>query len=334
MNAKVLVISKPIFNNILPLVDFPKNNDVFNIDKAIESITGEANVAAYILGDYNVDVYYSGIVGNDEAGTKFKETLERANVNSKHIEKNYEEKTNMTYTIINTEKGGFSHIKVNSMKKDLTKYKYDFEPNFIVFDDKDFSGANAALNNYPNIPTIFYGKNPNKDVINMCKNADYVVCNIDFASKLTGMEIVLNKPKTVVDMYQKLVDLFKGIWIITLGEYGVVYSNENQVKMIPALKTDVVDGDKASGVFFGTFAYAIVNGIDIENAVRLANINASQSLKQIGAINGLMDVNELLKNKIINQQVMDTSVSMQKEQIITQNQTVETLNINGENNNV
>ena len=294
---KVLVISKPIYNNILPLVDFPKNKDVFSINEPLESIIGEANVAAYILGKYGIPVAYTGIVGNDEAGEKFKNFLSNVNVNIKYIETDYEQKTDIYHTIINTEKIGYSHIKVNSMQHDLTKFKYDFNPKYIVFDDRDFSGANAALNNFPNIPAIFYGKNPNKDAINMCKRADYIVCNINFASKLAGMEIVLNKPKTIVNLYQKLVDLFKGVWIITLGEYGVIYCNNNNVKMIPALKVDVVDRDKAGSVFFGIFAYSIVSGLDIENAVRLANIGASSSLNQIGAINGILDLGNLLKHK-------------------------------------
>lgn len=298
MDSKVLIVSKPIINNIMPLVDFPKNKDIYNLDKTIESIIGEANVAAYILGKYNVASSYTGIIGNDEAGNKFKNLLTTVNVDTKFVETDFEGKTDITHTIINVEKGGFSHIKVNSMVNDLTKFKYDFNPSYIVFDDKDFSGANAALNNYPNVKSIFYGKNPNKDAINMCKRADYIVCNINFASKLTGLEISLNKPKSIIALYQKLIDLFKGDWVITLGEYGVIYCNDNNVKMIPALKGEVVDRDKAGAVFFGTFAYSMITGLDIENAVRLANINASYSLKTIGTINGLMDVNDLLKHKI------------------------------------
>ena len=94
--------------------------------------------------------------------------------------------------------------------------------------------------------------------------------------------------------------------------------------MIPALKCEVVDRDKASAVFFGTFAYAIVSGMDIENAVRLANINASNSLKSIGSINGLMDASELLKYKISD--TKEVTVQMQNindEQIVISNQQVQ-----------
>ena len=309
---KILVISKPNYNNIMPLVDFPKNKDVFNLNNMVESIMGEANVSAYILGKYNIPVEYVGIIGNDEAGLKFKKMLESVNVSTKFMDIDYELRTDVTNTILNIEKGGFSHIKINSMQKDITKYKYDFDPNYVVFDDKDFSGANAALNNYPNSKFIFYGKNPNKDAINMCKRADYIVCNINFASKLTGLEIVLNKPKTIIALYQKLIDLFKGEWIITLGEHGVIYCNDNNVKMIPALKTDVIDQDKAGSVFFGTFAYSIVSGMDIENAVRLANINASNSLNKIGVTNGLLELEDLLKNRILKQETIQVEESVKE----------------------
>ena len=128
MDSKVLIVSKPIINNIMPLVDFPKNKDIYNLDKTIESIIGEANVAAYILGKYNVASSYTGIIGNDEAGNEFKNLLTTVNVDTKFVETDFEGKTDITHTIINVEKGGFSHIKVNSMVKDLTKFKYDFKP--------------------------------------------------------------------------------------------------------------------------------------------------------------------------------------------------------------
>lgn len=322
---KTLVISKPIYNNIFPLVDFPKNNDVFNIDSSIESITGEANVASYILGKYGCNVIYTGIIGNDEAGLKFKNMLESCNVDTKYMETDFGLSTDVTYSIINKEKGGFSHIKVNSMKNDVGKFKYDFTPDFIVFDDRDFSGANAALNNYPDVPTIFYGKRPDKNAVNMCKKADYIVCNINFVSKLTGIVIELNKPKTIVNLYQKLIDLYKGEWIITLGEHGVIYCNDNNVKMIPGIKSEVIDKDKASGVFFGVFAYAIVSGIDIENSVRLANIAASSSLSTIGATNGIMELDELLKY-----QKLDITQTKSNEQS-NQDVDIETININNQN---
>ena len=68
---KVLVVSKPIYNYYLPLVDFPSNGDVFNLDSAMESIYGEANVAAYIMANYGMDVSYTGIDLDSDYCVKF-----------------------------------------------------------------------------------------------------------------------------------------------------------------------------------------------------------------------------------------------------------------------
>ncbi len=325
---KILVVSKPHYNYYLPLVDFPRNGDLFNIDSAITSIYGEANVAAYMLAKYGIDVSYTGITGKDEAGEKFRKILEEANVDIRYMEMDYEQNTDVSYSIIKTEKTGFARIKVNSMKKDLVKYKYDFTPDFIVFDDKDFSGANAILNNYSNVPTIFYGDKPTKDAINMCKRATYVVCNINFASKLTGLEIELHKPKTIVNLYQKLIDLYQCTWIITLGEHGVIYCNDMQVKMIPGIPTEVKDADKAGGIFFGTFAYCIINGLDIEESVRLANINASASLGEIGASTGFLATDKLMSYKVVHV----TENTNQVESLDENQAQVETINSNQINN--
>lgn len=95
MEDKILVISKPIVNNILPLVDFPKNKENYNLNATIFDIAGEANIAAYILGKYNLPVSLTGIIGNDETGNVFKETYHGVNVDLKYIETNYDEKTNV-----------------------------------------------------------------------------------------------------------------------------------------------------------------------------------------------------------------------------------------------
>lgn len=332
---KILVVGKPMYNYYLPLVDFPQDKDVYNIDKAIESIYGEANVAAYMLGSYGLDVSYTGIIGNDEAGSKFKKVLESKNIDTKFMEVDYESNTDIVYSIIKTEKSGFAKIKVNNMKKDLNKFKYDFTPDYIVIDDKDFGGTNAALNNYPNVPTIFYGDKPTKDAVNMAKRSDYVVCNINFASKITGLEIVLNKPKTIVALYQKLVDLYQGNWVVTLDKHGVIYCDDMQVKMIPGILTTVVDSEKAAGIFFGTFAYSIINNFGIEESVRLANMNASKSLDIIGTTTGFMELGDLLSNRKVKEPTNTVqNVQVQNNQIngqINQNN-VQTINVNNQAN--
>ena len=70
---KTLVISKPVYDYILPLVEFPADGDKFNIEKAINSMSNYGSVVALVLGKYGVDVNFSGVVGEDDVAKKIKD---------------------------------------------------------------------------------------------------------------------------------------------------------------------------------------------------------------------------------------------------------------------
>jgi len=105
--------------------------------------------------------------------------------------------------------------------------------------------------------------------------------NATEAALLTGITVV--DAKTADQAAKVLLD--KGVQqvIITLGEQGAYYKSAHAQQMFPAHKVKAIDATAAGDTFNGALAAALVNGNDIEKAIRFAQVAAALSVTKIGA---------------------------------------------------
>ncbi|WP_203245862.1 ribokinase [Sporosarcina beigongshangi] len=75
--------------------------------------------------------------------------------------------------------------------------------------------------------------------------------------------------------------------IVTLGSAGARYYDGEQHIIVEGFKTEVVDTTGAGDTFNGAFAYAIVEGYALREAVQFANAAASLSVEKFGAQGGM-----------------------------------------------
>lgn len=291
----ILVIGKPTYNVVLPINSFLVENTKNEIPEKFEMGGGSSFYAAKLLGKWNLPVSYAGVIGSDLYGNKIKSELEQDKVNTKFLEINYEHPTSFNYIILNKNNGSSTQIIKDNKEINLTKYKYDFIPDYIIMDGTDPSGSIAALNNFPAAKSILLASKVSESLYGISKRCTYVVANTVYAEALTKMKLELNKGKSVVNFMQKIKDLHKPSYIVTLGSSGVLYVSDNQVKILPAQNVEnIIDDTNASSVFFGAFCYGIINNYNIDDVVKLASIAASLSLTKIGSANSIPELAEVL----------------------------------------
>ena len=75
--------------------------------------------------------------------------------------------------------------------------------------------------------------------------------------------------------------------IVTLGSAGARYYDGEKHVIVEGFKTEVVDTTGAGDTFNGAFAYAIVEGFELTEAVKFANAAASLSVEKFGAQGGM-----------------------------------------------
>lgn len=290
---KTLVISRPIYDYILPLVEFPQDGDRFFIDNSIKSISNIGSLVAITLAKYGMDVSFTGVIGEDEVGKKIKEIFESYNIDTKYIETSYTEKTMANYKIYNSKTNKFTTITEKSIKNSLTKYKYEFIPDAVIMDDGDYNANLAAINNYPNAKLIYIGEKFTKDSLIYCNKCNYVITTLSFASEATGVVNNLNKPKVIVQLFQKFIDLYSTNLIIKLDNFDFLYCVNDEVRLIKNINKNITNKDN---VYYSVLTYYLITLGDIENSIKLTNKAMLNTKSEIDLLLDIPEYNEIEKN--------------------------------------
>lgn len=313
---KTLVISRPMYDYILPLVEFPQDGDKFFIEKSIKTLSNVGSLVAITLASYGMDVSYTGVIGEDEVGRKIKEIFDEYKIDTKYIETSYTERTCSNYKIYNNKSNKFTTITEKSIKNGLTKYKYEFIPDVVVMDDGDYNANLAAINNFPNANLIYIGEKFSKDAIVYCNKCNYVIVSLSFASEATGIVNNLNKPKTIVGLFQKFIDLYSANLIIKLDNFDILYCVNDEVRLIKNVNKNITNKDN---VYYSVLTYFLINTNSVENSIKYANKVMLSSLSELDMIKNIPNYTEI-------KTIMDKVPINIQDVARVSNESVETLN--------
>lgn len=280
----ILSIGKSSYDITFLVDGFPIEGTKYTLNEKIESGGGTAANVAYLLGKWGETSYFAGVVGSDDYGTKTRKEFEKALVKTDYLETSYNNGTPLSIIIVNKINGTRTRFDVvESSKPGLKKYEYTISPDVIFCDGSEYNAAINALNKYPNAISIVDAALPDRDIIELCKYVKYIVCSKYFAEQVTGQKIDFNNSATLVNVYKKMKNKYpNNNIIITLEDMGAMYTLNDEIKIMPGIKTEVVDSSGAGDIFRGAFAYCLANNFDIEKTITYSNIAAGLSLNKLG----------------------------------------------------
>jgi len=93
-----------------------------------------------------------------------------------------------------------------------------------------------------------------------------------------------SKRDEALEAAKHLVNKGVDIVIITLAEFGLCYATSETSGNIPALKTEIVDSTGAGDALTAAVIFALMNGIPLDDAVRLGVSAASLTMRHQGAV--------------------------------------------------
>ncbi len=301
---KVLCIGHASYDISMPVAEYPTENKKYRVSNKVEGGGGPACTAAYLLGKWGVETYFSGVVCNDVYGNRIKTELENVQVYTKYLEFNYEHETNVAFIIINEQTGSRTILSNVTQGMHLTNYQYDFEPDVILIDGHELEASNHALMRYKSAISIIDAGRPTEEIIALAHKVKYLVCSKEFAETVSGITIHYDDQQTIVNMYQKLKDTFNNEIVVTLESHGALYSINGEIKIMPAIKVKAADTTGAGDIFHGAFTYGIANGRSLETSIKLANITAVLSATKIGSRNSIFKYEDIeLYAKNINESI-------------------------------
>ena len=308
---KVLCIGHSSWDITVPVDDYPTENVKYRFNEKYAAGGGPAGNAAYLLGKWGIDTVIATSIGSDDYGTKIKKEFQSVNVNTDYVETSYEKDTSFSFILVNKKNGSRTVFNVTSEHLPLKKLTYEFTPDIILTDGHDYATSQNAISKYPHAISVIDAGRPVQEVIELCKYIKYIVCSKEFAETVTGLKMDFNNPQTLVNVYTKLQNKYPNSNIvITLESHGALYQVNNQIKIMPGLKCNVVDTTGAGDTFHGAFVYGLANNFDMEKVITLANIAAGLSVQKMGsrlAIPALSDVLDYYTKKMGATQTAQTS---------------------------
>ena len=282
----ILSIGKTTYDIIIPVEGYPAENSKTIVTEKIEGSGGVACNVAYLIGKWNNESYFSGIVGYDDFGSTIRKELEAEHVNTSFMEINYENKTTTTFVVNNKQNTSRTQLMIEPQIYHLKRYEYDVSPHVIYSDGFEYSATMAAINKFKTVPLVLgagLGYGDVKEILSLAKYAKYVIFSRDFAEQLTKMTVDPTNASSLLNLYKALKERFHDNEIIvTLGANGVLYSVNNNVEYMPTIPVKEIDRTAAGDIFDGAFVYGIGKGYDIEKCMRIANIAAGLSTTKMG----------------------------------------------------
>lgn len=226
-------------------------------------------------------VHMVGCVGDDSFGETILKNLKDNNVLVDHVEKVPQCASGTAH--INLADNDNSIIVVPSANFKLSKEQVDNVINTIQDD-----AMILIQNEIPkDVTTHIIESAHNKGITVIYNPAPYIEMDTELLKKVTYFTPNETEVKALFDSdYESIIHDYKKQLIVTLGNQGAVYFDDEMVK-VPIIKTNVVDTTGAGDTFNGALAVGLSEGMTLKDAILFANQAASISVTGLGAQGGM-----------------------------------------------
>lgn len=290
---RILCIGHAAYDITIPVLTYPAENTKNRVHDRIECGGGPACNAAYLLGCWQSDVEFVGVVGNDAYGKKIKAELDHVGVKTEHMQLNDQYTTTSSFIIANTSNGTRTIL---TYRPDEMIYQADIslqQPDIILIDGQEYELSKKVLKQYPKAISIIDAGRPVPEVIELAHMVNYLVCSHEFAEEMTGLKLKNANKETLEACYFKMKEIFQNEIIITLESTGSLYQDQGKVKLMPSISVKAVDSTGAGDLFHGAFTYGISKKLPLEKVMQIATVAGGISVTKIGGRNSVATKEEM-----------------------------------------
>jgi pseudouridine kinase len=126
-----------------------------------------------------------------------------------------------------------------------------------------------------------------------------VTCNVKEAAALTGQVFEASDSRAALEAARAILSAGVDIALVTLAEFGVVYASSETSGHIPAIQTPIIDPTGAGDALTAAILYGLVNGMELDDAVRLGVSAASLTLRHSGTVFPELTLEKLYEQLVI-----------------------------------
>jgi len=282
MNKKICVIGSSNIDQFSYISEFPSSGETLIGDSFETGFGGKGANQAVMAGLLGADVYMISCIGNDIFGDSTINNFIENNVNVDHIQRV-------------KVSSGVAPIWVNARGENkiivIPGANNEIDPNRAIASLKEIENVsyligqaeipmdvNHEVFDYAkqnNITTVFNpapGKNLESTFL---KKIDWLIPNENEFQIISGLDVT---DKNILE-FSKTIPCNL---LVTYGEHGVLYVEDDEIIKFKAPKVDAVDTTGAGDAFVGSFVYGLSKGLKVNDAINLAIDKASLSVTKRG----------------------------------------------------
>jgi sulfofructose kinase len=254
-HVDVLCVGHASYDLVFAVDHHPGADEKTFAEKLISCGGGPAANAAVTVSRLGLKSAFAGYLGNDFWGQRHLEEFSQAAVNTELIIRGDSPtplsailvKPDGKRTVVN-HKGDTPPLPADSF--DLARW----HPQVILFDGHELEVSLALIKAIKGrrILTVLDAGSVHRGSLKLLEQVDYLVASQKFARECTGKE----------DPQQAALKLgqHSPAVVITLGQAGLVWKNEDGSGSLPAFSIDAVDTTGAGDAFHGAFAAGLAAG--------------------------------------------------------------------------
>lgn len=267
-----------------------KENEKYQILNYFRCGGGPAFNSSYVCGKWGADTSFLTQIGGDQNGQYLKEVLQKGNVNMDFIIENPDLQTPYSYIFTNAENGARTLF---NFPGNVTVPPFTFpdeDIDVILSDGHEPELSIEAIKKYPNAISIVDAGGYRECTMAVAKEVDYLVCSEYFASQHSGLSIDPNNWDSCEQAMASMEKINGKYAVITLGEKGLIYREDGEVKHLSAYQVKAVDTTGAGDIFHGAFAYGIHKRMSLIDILKMSSMASAISVQFPGGNTSIPDL--------------------------------------------
>ena len=299
MPAEILCVGHASWDIGAIVPAFPVENGKCEIRELRESGGGPAANAAFLLSSWGIRCAFAGLVGDDDHGRRIRKEFQAAGTDVSLLELRPGHATPVSLILVNQQNGSRTivnrKIPAGPLQIDAAGAAA-LAPAALLLDGHELPASLTALEACPRAVSILDAGSWREGTAELAGRVDHLVASERFAKQASGLA-GLNDDADRREAVRRLREKYQTGVVVTLGENGLVADDGTGFLHLPAYPAQVVDTTAAGDIFHGACAYAVVQKLPFQDALRFASMAASLSVRKPGgrgSIPALADVKESL----------------------------------------
>lgn len=286
---KLVVLGSINVDHILNLDDFPRPGETVTGSHYTVAFGGKGANQAVAAGRSGADIAFIACVGDDNVGERIRRQLRDDNIDSRAVEASDGTNTGVALIFVNAAGENVIGIAPGANAALTPEYLSRHEPLIInaeallmqLESPLETVMAAAKLARAHQTRVVLNPAPARQLPDELLSLVDIITPNETEAGQLTG--VAINDDASADRAARILHDKGIGTVIITLGSHGLWLSQGGKGKRVPGFKVNAVDTIAAGDTFNGALITALLEGLDMDQAVKFAHAAAALAVTRPGA---------------------------------------------------